>query len=306
MRIAVLGGGGFLGSHMVERLLGQGHRVRVLSRSLPGLLPQACLEHPASEALAGLLSDGPLLERVLEGCDVVIHLVSSTLPQSSNLDPVADVQTNLVGTLGLLAEARRAGVRRIIYLSSGGTVYGIPRQVPIPETHPTEPLCSYGITKRAIEQFLVLERHLHGLDERVVRLANPYGERQRTSAAQGAVAVFLGKALRGEPIQLWGDGTTVRDFLHVVDATDAVLRLLDYCGEERLFNVGSGTGHSLNEVLATIGRVTGRALQIERGPGRSFDAPSNVLCIERATRELGWRPQIDLEEGIRRFARSLA
>lgn len=306
MRVAVLGGGGFLGSHLVEALLANGHDVRVLSRSLPGLLPATCLEHPACEAVAGLLGDEPLLARLLEGCDAAVHLVSSSTPQSSNQDPIADVQTNLVGSLGLLTAARSAGVRRLIFLSSGGTVYGIPQQVPIPENHPTEPLCSYGITKRAIEQFLALERQLHGLDERVVRLANPYGERQRTAAAQGAVAVFLGKALRGDSIQLWGDGTVVRDFLHVADATEAVMRVLDYHGEERLFNVGSGTGHSLNEVLATIGRVTGRSLRIERGPARSFDVPSNVLCIERASRELDWQPRILLEEGIRRFARSLA
>lgn len=304
-RVLVLGGGGFLGSHLVDQLLINGQAVLAYGRSLPGLLPPRCLRHPRFEAVQGLLEDRDLLSKALEGCTDCVHLVSTTLPQTADRDPITDVVSNLVPTLGLLELARTTGLRRLVFVSSGGTVYGPPRQLPIPETHPTNPICSYGITKRAIEDFIGLEHRLHGLDQRVVRLANPYGERQRIHSLQGAVAVFLGKALRGEPIQLWGDGSTIRDFLYVGDAMAAVCDVLRYQGQERLFNVGSGRGCSLLELLDTIARVTGRTPEIRLGPARSCDVPSNVLCTERARRELGWQPTVPLEQGIERTLQSL-
>lgn len=304
-RVLVLGAGGFLGSHLVDQLLIAGYAVRAYGRTLPGLLPSRCLRHPRFEGVQGLLEDRDLLGKALQGCTDCVHLVSTTLPQTADLDPIRDVVTNLVPTLGLLELIRTTGLRRFVFVSSGGTVYGPPRQLPIPETHPTNPICSYGITKRAIEGFLDLEHRLHGLDQRVVRLANPFGERQRTHYHQGAVAVFLGKALRNEPIQLWGDGSTIRDFLYVGDAMAAICDVLRYEGQERLFNVGSGGGCSLLELLDTIARVTGRTPEICQGPARPCDVPSNVLCIERACRELGWRPSVPLEEGIERTLNSL-
>lgn len=305
MQVLVLGGSGFLGSHLVEGLLREGHHVRSVSRHLPGLLPVSCLNHPRFEGIEGDLGDPAGLRRFLDGVDVCFHLVSTTLPHSSNNDPIFDVHSNLVGTLQLLEEARQIGLPRLIFVSSGGTVYGVPSTVPITEDHPTAALCSYGITKRAIEQYLELYRHLHGLDSWILRLANPYGERQRIVASQGAVAVFLGKILRGEPIELWGDGSTVRDFLYVGDAIEAMLRLLTYQGEQRLFNIGSGRGCSLNQLIHTIAGVTQRQPRISHLPFRGFDVPSNVLCIERAGRELAWQPRTSLRQGIEAFHRSL-
>ena len=305
MRVLVLGAGGFLGSHLVELLLAGGYEVVAYGRSMPGLIPAGLIDHPRLKVAQGLLDDSGAIARAMEGCDSAVHLVSGSLPQSSNLDPIADVQINLVGTLRFLAVARAVGLRRLIFVSSGGTVYGTPQQVPMPEGHPTLPICSYGITKLGIEQHLALEHQLHGLGYQIIRLANPYGERQRTQAAQGAIAVFLGKVLRGEPIELWGDGTNVRDFIHVSDAMAAVLTLLTYTGDDRVFNIGSGKGYSLNSVLDTIGRVTGIVPKVLMAPARSCDVVSNVLCIERARAELKWKPVISLEEGIGRFATSL-
>lgn len=190
-------------------------------------------------------------------------------------------------------------------VSSGGTVYGVPQQVPIPETHPTEPTCSYGICKLAIEKYVALYRQLHGLDGLVLRVANPYGERQRLDATQGVVPVFLGKALRGEPLQIWGDGSTVRDFLHISDVVAALLAAARYAGEERLFNVGSGEGLSLNQLVDLLGSELQRPLAVEYLPARGFDVPTNVLCIERAQRCLGWSPQVPVAEGLHRLCTSL-
>ncbi len=210
-----------------------------------------------------------------------------------------DVESNVVGTLRMLHAASRGEVRKVVFISSGGTVYGMPQAVPIPESHPTEPRVSYAIAKLAIEKYLALFQSTHGLDHVVLRVANPYGERQRVDAAQGAVAVFLDRALRREPIEIWGDGTVVRDYLHVSDVARAFLRAIDYSGEPRVFNIGSGSGCSLNELLAAIERLLGRTVERRYLPGRGFDVPRNVLDITRARDVLGWAPRVSLEEGLR-------
>jgi UDP-glucose 4-epimerase len=306
MQAVVVGASGFIGSHLVDGLLADGHRVKALSRHLPGLISSEAQAHPALSLQPLSMADGLALQQALEGADLVFHLASGSLPQSSNRDPQADVEANLLGALKLLEAARLAQVRRLVMVSSGGTVYGVPRQVPIPETHPTDPTCSYGITKLAIEKYVALYRQLHGLDGVVLRVANPYGERQRLDAAQGVVPVFLGKALRGEPLQIWGDGTTVRDFLHISDVVAALLAAARLEGGERLFNVGSGEGLSLNQLVALLEATLERPLEVHYLPSRGFDVPTNVLCIERARQQLGWSPQVAVAEGLRRLCASLS
>jgi UDP-glucose 4-epimerase len=244
------------------------------------------------------MDDGLALQQAIEGADLVFHLASGSLPLSSNRDPQADVQVNLLGALKVLEAARLAQVQRLVMVSSGGTVYGVPQQVPIPETHPTDPTCSYGISKLAIEKYVALYRQLHGLDGLVLRLANPY-------ATQGVVPVFLGKALRGEPLQIWGDGSTVRDFLYISDVVAALLATANYQGEERLFNVGSGEGLSLNQLVTLLEGELQRPIDVQYLPSRGFDVPTNVLSIELAQRCLRWRPQVTVAEGLLRFHASI-
>jgi UDP-glucose 4-epimerase len=302
MKCLVLGGGGFLGSHLVDALLGAGHYVRVFER--PNLSHYRVFRPEESvEWLEGDFVNGESVRIAIEGCEVIFHLASTTLPRPSNDNPAYDVATNVGGTLNVLELARDAGVRRVIFSSSGGTVYGVPGQIPISESHPTDPICSYGITKLAIEKYLHLYRQLHGLDYCVLRLANPYGERQRISTAQGAVAVFLHRALHQLPIEIWGDGSVVRDYFHVSDAVAAFLRALDYEGSRRIFNIGSGESLSLNQLLAEIELLLGRPVRRRYIAGRSFDVPANVLDISAARDELGWRPQISFADGM---ARTLA
>jgi UDP-glucose 4-epimerase len=228
--------------------------------------------------------------------------VSTTLPKSSNADPVFDIESNVLGTVRLLTHAIKTGLKKIIFASSGGTVYGVPKHVPIVESHANDPVCSYGITKLAIEKYLGLFYQLYGLDYTVLRLANPYGERQRTHASQGAVAVFLGNVLRGELVEIWGDGSVVRDYIHIADVVDALLLSSEKTSDEHVFNIGAGRGHSLNELLDAIERVTGRTASRRYLPGRPFDVPVSVLCIDRARIALGWSPKVDFEQGLDRFA----
>ena len=305
MQAVVTGASGFIGSHLVDGLLSAGYRVKALGRHLPGLIAPSAQTHPNLSLVSASLADRLALQQALEGSELVFHLASGSLPQSSNRDPHADVQLNLLGTLNLLEAARLTGVKRLVMVSSGGTVYGIPQAVPIPETHPTDPICSYGITKLAMEKYVALYRQLHGLEGVVLRVANPFGPRQRLDAAQGVVPVFLGKALRHEPLQIWGDGSTVRDFLDVADVVAALLAVVRYKGAESLFNIGSGQGLSLNQLIALLEQQLNRSLDVQYLPSRGCDVPTNVLCIDRAKEALNWAPKIPVADGLRRLCDSL-
>jgi UDP-glucose 4-epimerase len=303
-RCLVLGGRGYIGAHLVEALARAGYRVR--SFDLPGSpLADRQGRHARIEVVDGDFTCEADLAEAVADCDICFHLVSTTLPETSNADPVFDVGSNLLATLRLLERAQRAGIRRIVFLSSGGTVYGHPREIPIPETHATDPLCSYGIVKLATEKYLELFRQLHGMDYVVLRVANPFGEGQRLKASQGAVAVFLGKALRDEPVEIWGDGSVVRDYVHISDVVAAILLAATCDSRGRVFNIGSGRGLSLNDVLDGIAQVVGRTPRRIYHAARPFDVPVNVLRIDRARDELGWRPTLSFIEGLERFARSL-
>lgn len=295
----VLGGAGFIGSHLAEALARDGHSVRIFDRPHVDRLPQ--LRSAARfEIFSGDFLDPRSLMPALRGAEVVYHLVSTTLPKSSNDNPMYDVESNVLGTLRLLEAARAADVRKIVFVSSGGTVYGVPASLPVKESHPTEPISSYGIHKLMVEKYLALARRLHGLEYCIVRPANLYGPRQRLDIAQGAIAVFLDRALRDEPIEMWGDGSVVRDYVYVDDAVDAMLRAARFEGEPRIFNVGSGIGVSLNQLVEEIGKLLGRQLTVQRGEARLVDVPVNVLDCSLALRHLGWRAATPLAEGLRR------
>jgi UDP-glucose 4-epimerase len=172
--------------------------------------------------------------------------------------------------------------------------------VPIAESAPTDPICAYGVHKLAIEKYLHLWRHLHKLDSVVLRTANPYGERQRHDSGQGAIPAFIARALRSQPLQVWGDGSVVRDYLHISDVARALVMAGCTPRASGVFNIGSGTGHSLNEIVQSLERVLGRRIAVEHQGARAFDVPVSVLDVSLAAHELGWKPQVGLEEGLRR------
>lgn len=301
MRCVIFGGGGFIGSAIADRLLRDGHSVRIFER--PRVEPyRKFKEDEQVEWIAGDFLSTHDVSSALEGGDVVLHLVSTTLPKNSNDDPIYDVQSNVVGSLQLLNAMVACNVRKIIFISSGGTVYGIPKYLPIDEQHPTDPLVSYGITKLAIEKYLHLYERLHGIKTITLRVANPYGERQRIETAQGAVGVFLHNALAGRPIEIWGDGSVTRDYVHISDVAEAFTRALEYTGQKSVFNISSGTGLSLNDLISMLEEVLGKPIARRNLSARPFDVPANVLSNELARSELHWTPSISMREGIKRTA----
>jgi len=301
MKVTVLGGGGFIGSTIIDRLLLDGHHIRVFER--PRIMSYRAFNatEPVEWMNGDFMSQHDIRQAV-SGADAVMHLVSTTLPKSSNDDPVFDVQSNLVASIQLLRIMVEEGVGRIVFISSGGTVYGRPQYLPMDERHPTEPQVSYGVTKLAIEKYISMFHSLHGLKPVILRVANPFGERQRVETAQGAVAVFLDRVLRGQTIEIWGDGSVERDYIHVSDVAEAFARALSYEGAEQVFNVATGRGTSLNELLRIIESVTGRSAKAVYKPARPFDVPVSILDNHKAYQELGWTPLIGLNEGIGRTA----
>jgi UDP-glucose 4-epimerase len=293
MKILVIGGSGFIGSHVVDRLLAHGHSVRVFDRQPERFRPPL----PQVEYRYGEFADRMRLVEALSGTDTVFHLLSTTVPGTADLDPATDVHDNLVGTINLLDSMQRLGLSRILFLSSGGTVYGIPEDVPIPETHALRPINSYGIVKAAIEHYLEMYRRTRGFSPIIVRASNPFGPRQAHSGVQGVISTFLRRILAGEPIEIWGDGAVVRDYLEVGDLSELCVRA-GTSDREGVYNGGSGIGLSVNDVVEAVRNVTRADVKVIYKPARPVDVPRSVLDCSRAKNELGWECETGFDSGL--------
>jgi UDP-glucose 4-epimerase len=296
MRAVVLGGNGFIGSHLVDELRKAKWQVTVYDRAEERYRAR----HPDVDYVLGEFGNRLLLDSVLSRVDAVFHLISTTIPQTSNEAPIFDIRTNLIDTISLLDLCIKNRVSKVIFISSGGTVYGIPSHLPISESHPTNPICSYGIIKLAIEKYLHFFHHIYNLNYIVLRPSNPYGERQNPFGAQGVVSVFLGCIARKLPIIIWGDGSVVRDYLHVSDLARACVLAAVNEGEFQTFNIGSGKGCSLNDLVEILRGIVGNSFEVIHTPKRRFDVPELVLDVRLAKRELGWAPLVSLDVGLER------
>ena len=301
LRCLVLGGSGFIGANLCRALLAEGAIVRSLARAIPPTNGDDQAWQRQTEWSCGDFSDGALIRHSLRNIDVVFHLISTTLPATSNADARHDLTSNVLPTLQMLELARESGVRKIIFVSSGGAIYGKPERVPIPEDHGTNPICAYGIHKLAIEKYLHLFHHLSNLDYAIVRPSNPYGPGQPVDRPQGVIANFMHKAVKGEPVEIWGDGRVVRDYVYINDLITACVLLVGHQGPSRVFNIGTGQGHTLLELISMIESITGERVQVRFREARSADVPVNVLEISRAIAELNWRPTTDLAAGMKQM-----
>ncbi len=298
MNCVVLGGGGFVGSHLAEALLSLQHKVVVMDRPNVPYLQE--LSRKGASVVTGDFLTETFNKENFNGVDVVYHFASTTVPKTSNEDPLYDIETNLIGSVKLFHAAREAGVKKIVYSSSGGTVYGVPKEIPITEDHSTNPICSYGIVKLAIEKYLHWFWTLFGLDYCILRVSNVYGERQPVNGVQGVIPVIIDKALRCQEINIWGDGTIIRDYIHIGDVVSAFIKAGTYQGDERVFNISSGQGHSILMILDLMEKLFEQPLQIIHTPAIVSDVRVNILDNSRARNQLGWSPQVKFEEGISR------
>src|ERR1700676_2862659 len=295
MRILVLGGSGFLGSHIVDKFLAGKHDVCVYD-----LYPERFRRSPKGiKFYTGDFGNvGALDELISTGFDAVIHCVSTTTPKSSNESPEFDIQSNVIGTLYLLDICVKRNVGKLVFLSSGGTVYGdIGDLDVVDETHSVRPMCSYGVSKLSIEHYLDVYKHLRGLNYVALRLSNPYGERQSPLRALGALTVFLHRTLKKQGAEVWGDGTVTRDFIYVADVAKAVYLATTH-PVSGVFNVGTGTGLSLRDILTQIAQVVGIESSVTWLPSRSFDVPRIVLDATKLRNATAWENSTSMEEGI--------
>lgn len=293
MKILVLGGNGFIGSHIVDQLLNNGHEVRIFDRSANRWQPP----YPQVGYFIGDFSDAPMLAEAMQGVDAVVHSISTTVPSTSNLDPVADIQSNLVNSVRLMQMMIMANVKRLVFISSGGTVYGVPQKLPVAETHPLDPICSYGVVKLAIEKYMGMFEYLHGIQTLILRASNPFGSRQGHGGVQGAVATFMQKIMAGEKITIWGDGSVRRDYLYVTDLADLCCKAVA-SEETGVFNAGYGQGYTLNELIVAIEGVVGKKALVDYVQARKFDVQDIVLDIHKAKQTFNWVPQVTFEQGL--------
>jgi UDP-glucose 4-epimerase len=302
----VIGGCGFLGRHVVRALAERGDEVSVVDSVS---LPESSLATKTT-ILDVSRASAREFDMLIGTAEVIHHYAWTTIPASANADPLADLQANLAMTIGLLDAMKRRGGGRIVFASSGGTVYGRLRTIPIPESHPLEPIVAYGVSKVAAEKYLQLYHYLYGIDARVARISNPYGAGQNPAQRQGVVTTFVHHALAGKVIEIWGNGEVVRDFIYIADVVSGLLALADATdladGNPPVFNIGSGHGASLIEIVNVIERELGGPLRVEHKPARAFDVPVNVLDIGKAHHEFDWVPRVSIQLGIAQMIADLS
>ena len=293
----IVGGCGFIGRHVAVRLASNGERVTLADL----VAPSFDMPPDASRNITWREMDesAPDWDALVADVDVVHAYAWSSLPATANADPGSDLARNVVPLIGLLDALARRGSGRVVFTSSGGTVYGVIRTFPITEDHPTAPITGYGAGKASAETYLRLYRAMHGLDCRIARISNPYGAGQNVSRGLGAVMTFLHSALEHRPVTIFGDGEIIRDYIHISDVATCLARLATAPrDDEFIFNVGSGVGTSLNALVSAVGEVSGRSLVVERMARRGFDVPANVLSIDRVGAVYGWRPRLSLADGL--------
>jgi len=297
VRILVTGGAGFIGSHVVDAYVAAGHEVAVLDNFKTG--SEANL-NPAAQVHRLDLRDQPGVDKAIAAFRPEVvnhHAAQSEVPRSVE-DPAYDAQVNIVGGLNLLKSAYDHGVRKVIFISTGGALYGEPDVVPADEDHPIRPLSPYGTSKFAFEQYLGTFKRTFGLEYTVLRYANIYGARQDFHAEEGRViAIFSSRMLAGKPVTIDGDGEQSRDMLHVGDVATANLAALER-GAGGTFHISTGVPVTINDLYRKLSLLTGNQQPPRHGPRRKGDVYRIALDNGRARRELGWEPQVALEEGL--------
>lgn len=301
MNIILLGAGGFIGKNLTIKLAGNlQNRITLVDSKMDFFSELSTLNLKNVSFVESLFESETDFGKLLINQDVVYHLVSTTVPTTSNQYIAQEFNANVVVTAKMLDACVSCGVGKVVFISSGGTVYGKDNACPIKEDTATYPISSYGIQKVTIEKLLYLYNYLFGLDYRIIRLSNPYGPYQRPNGVLGAVTTFTYRALKDEEIIVYGDGSVVRDFIYIDDAIRGIINIAYGESKYHIFNLGCGYGTSINEVLKCIENVLKKKLNVTYKEGRSVDVPVNFLDISRYEEAYEKLHPIGLEEGIMR------
>lgn len=305
MRALVTGGAGFIGSNLVDRLLAEGNEVDVVDDLSTGSLANLAAARTSAGGRLTITQLDIRLREVVEliahrAPEVVFHLAAQADVRVSVASPAFDAEVNIIGSLNVLEGARQAGTERLVFAASGGTLYGDPpvKDLPLRESQPHRPLSPYGVSKKAVLDYLVAYRELHSLEFAALALANVYGPRQNPHGEAGVVAIFADRLLTGTPITIFGTGEQTRDFVYVDDVVDAFVRAATR-GGGLVCNIGTGRETSVNDLYRSMAAVVGSEANPDYAPGRAGELDRNVLDIERAGIQLGWRPWTELGDGVR-------
>lgn len=304
MKIILLGAAGFIGTNLVIELAkNKKNEITVVDRNKTYFSTLQNMDIPHLRIVESDLTMDSDYMSLVANQDLVYHLVSTTVPTTSNQHIAEELKGNVVLSANLFEACVHQGVKKVVFLSSGGTVYGKESKCPLNEKTPTNPITSYGIQKVSIEKLLYLYNYMYGLNYRIIRLTNPYGPYQRPNGVLGAVTTFTYKALRGEEINVYGDGSVVRDFIYIDDAVRGIQKIVEGNDRHHTFNLGCGYGTSIKQVLETIEDALGIELNIKYTEARKVDVPVNYLDIKRFETAYGSLNPISLVEGIRKTAK---
>lgn len=308
--VLVTGGAGFIGSHVAEAYLAAGYAVTVIDDLSTGR--REFVPTGARFVQADIRSSEARRLLATGGFTVLNHHAAQMDVRRSVTDPVFDGSVNLIGLLNLLEGAREGGVRRVVFASSGGVVYGESGALPLVETAGKLPISPYGVAKLASEYYLQTFSHLYGIETVALRYSNVYGPRQSAHGEAGVVAIFSGRILKGESLTIFGDGDQTRDLVYVKDVAAASIAATErelpprVDLDSRAFNIGTGVETSVNALAAQLSAVAKRTADIRRAPERPGELRRNVLAVDKAARWLGWRPRIALSQGLELTLRAVA
>jgi UDP-glucose 4-epimerase len=298
MYTCLIGGGGFIGSYLVDELINSGRDVLVLGRKAQPAQPI----NPRAKYIQCDFGCRDLLAHHIKNVEEIIHLAHTTVPKTSFSDPLFDLQSNLPSNIGLIEEALKLNhLKTLLFVSSGGTVYGPKYIMPISEEELSTPISPYGISKQTIERYMLMYHHVSDLPSIIVRPANAYGKGQKPFTGQGFIATAMGFAVEGNPITLYGQNGTVRDYVHVKDIAKGILAALTHGQKGQKYNIGTGLGRNNREVLELIQKFAskdGININVKVEQARRYDVDANVLSYEKLRSCSGWKPQIQFDDGV--------
>lgn len=297
MKILVTGGAGFIASHVVDLYIANGHEVVVLDDLSTGRVSNL---NPAARFIQMDIRDPRVADVFARERPLVVnHHAAQMDVRRSLVEPLFDAEVNILGSLNLLENARKNGVKHFVYISSGGAAYGEPKYLPCDEEHPVDPICQYGASKHTVEHYLYMYRVNYGLEYTVLRYPNVFGPRQDPKGEAGVVAIFTGKMLNGQPVVINGDGEQERDFVYVGDCARANLLAITHQHPSGVYNLGSACGTNVNQVFQALKQITGYPHSAVHGPARLGETRKIYLDASKAQQELGWRLQVDFLDGLK-------